>query len=202
MNHTSKIRILRGITIHYRGILFLSRFIYLSFLLKQPACRARTIRRILINEGGKQMSIVKRNNELRPLYSTLLDEFLNTGLWPLQMNQGQNVPALNVREDDESLTLDIRVPGMKKENIKLDYNDGFLTISGESHEEKEEEEGKGKSKYLRREFSSYSFRRTIELPEEKYDVAEAQASYEDGILKVSMPKNKEVRKLQKTIEVK
>lgn len=148
------------------------------------------------------MSIVKRNNELRPFYSTLLDEFLNAGLWPVQMTREQHVPALNVREDDESLTLDIRVPGMKKENIKLDYNDGFLTISGESHEEKEEEEGKGKNKYLRREFSSCSFRRTIELPEEKYDVAEAQASYEDGILKVSMPKNKEVRKLQKTIEVK
>ena len=48
----------------------------------------------------------------------------------------------------------------------------------------------------------YSFKRTIELPEEKYNVAEAQASYEDGILKVSMPKNKEVKKLQKTIEVK
>ena len=112
------------------------------------------------------------------------------------------MPALNVKEDDESLTLDVRVPGMKKEDIKLDYNDGFLTISGESHEEKEEEEGKGKSKYLRREFSSYSFKRTIELPEEKYNVAEAQASYEDGILKVSMPKNKEVKKLQKTIEVK
>ena len=148
------------------------------------------------------MSIVKRNNELRPFYSTLLDEFLNTGMWPVQMNQGQNMPALNVKEDDESLTLDVRVPGMKKEDIKLDYNDGFLTISGESHEEKEEEEGKGKSKYLRREISSYSFKRTIELPEEKYNVAEAQASYEDGILKVSMPKNKEVKKLQKTIEVK
>ena len=88
------------------------------------------------------MSIVKRNNELRPFYSTLLDEFLNTGMWPVQMNQGQNMPALNVKEDDESLTLDVRVPGMKKEDIKLDYNDGFLTISGESHEEKEEEEGK------------------------------------------------------------
>mgnify|MGYP002508828663 FL=1 len=58
---------------------------------------------------------------MRPFYSTLLDEFLNTGMWPVQMNQGQNMPALNVKEDDESLTLDVRVPGMKKEDIKLDY---------------------------------------------------------------------------------
>lgn len=148
------------------------------------------------------MSIIKRNNELRPFYSGLLDEFLNTGMWPVQSGQGQNIPALNVKEDDKTLTLDIRIPGMKREDIKLDYNDGFLTISGESREENEEEEGKGKSKYLRREFSSYSFKRTIELPEEKYNVAEAQASYKDGILEVIMPKNEEVRKLQKTIEVK
>ncbi|WP_251619862.1 Hsp20/alpha crystallin family protein [Odoribacter lunatus] len=147
------------------------------------------------------MSIIKRNSELRPFYSTLLDEFLNTGNWPAQMNQNMNIPALNVREDEESLMLDIRIPGMKKEDIKLDYNDGLLTISGESREEKEEEE-KGKGKYLRKEFTSYSFKRTIELPEEKYNVAEAKASYRDGILEVSMPKNKEMKKLQKTIEVK
>ena len=69
------------------------------------------------------MSIIKRNSELRPFYSTLLDEFLNTGNWPAQMNQNMNIPALNVREDEESLMLDIRIPGMKKEDIKLDYND-------------------------------------------------------------------------------
>ena len=87
-----------------------------------------------------------------------------------------------------------------KENIKLEYKDGFLNISGESREEKEEEGEKGK--YLRREFSSYSFHRTIELPEEKYNVAEAEASYKDGILEITMPKNAETEKLQKTIEVK
>lgn len=84
----------------------------------------------------------------------------------------------------------------------MEYKDGFLSISGESKEEKEEEEGKGKGKYLRKEFSSYSFHRTIELPEEKYNVAEAQASYKDGILEITMPKNAETEKLQKTIEVK
>ena len=149
------------------------------------------------------MSIVKKNNELRPFYSTLLDEFVNIVLMPyMSPGEKNGVPALNVKEDDKTLTLDVRVPGMKKENIKLEYKDGFLSISGESKEEKEEEEGKGKGKYLRKEFSSYSFHRTIELPEEKYNVAEAQASYKDGILEITMPKNAETEKLQKTIEVK
>ncbi len=138
---------------------------------------------------------------MRPFYSSLLDDFLNTSMMPYFSNEDRRgIPALNVKEDDKMLTLELRIPGLNKEDIKIDYKDGFLTLSGESKEEKEENEGKGK--YLRREFSSYSFRRTIELPEEKYNVAEAQASYNDGILEVTMPRNKETEKLQKTIEVK
>lgn len=145
------------------------------------------------------MSLIKKNNELKPFYSSLLDEFFNTGMMPYQgTGERSGIPALNVKEDEKNLTLDVRVPGMSKENIKIEYKNGFLTISGESKEENEE----GKGKYLRREFSSYSFQRTIELPEEKYNVAEAEASYKDGILEITMPKNEETEKLQKTIEVK
>ena len=146
------------------------------------------------------MSLVKKNTELRPFYSSLLDEFFNTVIPYQSTEERSGVPALNVKEDDQNLILDLRIPGMDKENIKLEYKDGFLNISGESREEKEEEGEKGK--YLRREFSSYSFHRTIELPEEKYNVAEAEASYKDGILEITMPKNAETEKLQKTIEVK
>lgn len=74
-----------------------------------------------------------------------------------------------------------------------------MTLSGEKNEEKEERE---KDKYLRREFSSYSFHRSIELPEEMYNVAEAEASYKDGILEVKMPKKEQKDKTSKKIEVK
>jgi len=144
------------------------------------------------------MSLVKRNNELRPYYSNFFDDFFNTGFWPTA-NLRREVPALNVKEDEHSLTLELQVPGMKKEDIKLEYRDGFLTISGEQKEEREEKE---KEKFLRREFSSFSFRRTVELPEEKYDVNRAEASYHDGILDITMPKNEERAKLSKTIQVK
>lgn len=145
------------------------------------------------------MSVVKRNNELRPFYSSLFDDLLNTGILPY-VEERRAVPALNVREDDKELTLELRVPGLNKEDIKLEYKDGFLTLSGEKKEEKEEKEEKGK--YLRKEFSSFSFHRTIELPDDRYNVGEAKASYKDGILEVTMPKNKEKAKLCKTIEVK
>ena len=143
------------------------------------------------------MSVVKRNNEVSPFSSNFLEDFLNSGI--LASNDKRGLPALNIKEDDKELTLELRIPGLKKEDIQLDYNNGILTLSGEKNEEKEE---KDKDKYLRREFSSYSFHRSIELPEERYNVAEAEASYKDGILEVKMPKKEQKDKTSKKIEVK
>lgn len=143
------------------------------------------------------MSIMKRNNDSRAFYPSILDDLLNTGLSSFEDRRG--LPALNVKEDDQELSLELRVPGMNKENIHLDYNSGILTISGERNEEKEE---KDKDKYLRREFSSYSFSRSFELPEDRYDVAKAQATYKDGILEVSLPKKEQKDQMSRKIEVK
>ena len=143
------------------------------------------------------MNMVKRNSEIKPFYSNFLDDFLNTGLSAFEDRRA--VPALNVKEDEKELALELRVPGMKKEDIHLDYKDGILTISGEKNEEKEE---KDRDKYLRREFTSYSFHRSFELPEERYDVAKAQAAYKDGILEVTLPKKEQKDKVSRQIEVK
>lgn len=143
------------------------------------------------------MSLVRRNNEGKSLYPNILDELLNSGLSAFEDRRG--VPALNIKEDERELALELRVPGMKKEDIHLDYKDGVLTISGERNEEKEERD---KDKYLRREFTSYSFHRSFELPEDRYDVANAQAAYRDGILEVTLPKKEQKDKVSRQIEVK
>ena len=143
------------------------------------------------------MSIVKRNNDLRPFYSSLLDDFFSSYVETMEQRR---LPALNVKENDKTLTLDLQVPGMSKDDIKLDYKDGYLTISCEKKEEKEEKDKD--QKFLRKEFSSVSFLRTVELPEDKYDVSKAEASYKDGILEITMPKNEEKAKISKTIQIK
>lgn len=89
---------------------------------------------------------------------------------------------------------------MNKDDIKLEYKDGYLTISCEKREEKEEKDKD--QKFLRKEFSSVSFHRTVELPEDKYNVGKAEASYKDGILEITMPKNEEKSKISRTIQVK
>ena len=143
------------------------------------------------------MNLVRKNNETRTFYPGLLDELFNTGLSVFEDRRG--VPALNVKEDDKELVLELKVPGLKKEDIHLDYNNGILTISGEKKKKKEE---KDKDKYLRREFCSYSFQRSFELPEDRYDVGKAQAAYKDGILEVTLPKKEQQDKVSRKIEVK
>lgn len=143
------------------------------------------------------MSLLKKDNGVKSYYPSLLDEFLNNGLSAFEDRRA--MPALNIKEDEKELVLELRVPGMKKEDIHLDYNNGILTISGERNEEREE---KDKDKYLRREFSSYSFHRSFELPEERYDVGNAQASYNDGILEIDLPKKEQKDNVSRKIEVK
>ncbi|MGL5683259.1 MAG: Hsp20/alpha crystallin family protein [Marinifilaceae bacterium] len=143
------------------------------------------------------MSIVKRNTEMNPFYTSLLDEFFNGNLVPAEGHK--QLPAMNIIEEDKQLRMELRVPGFKKDDFKLSYDNGILTLSCEKSNETEE---KKEGKYLRREFSSYSFRRSVELPEERYDVSKAEATYKDGILEVTMPKKEHKDKLSKTIEVK
>ena len=143
------------------------------------------------------MNLIKKSNEARSFYPAILDELFNTGFAAFEDKRG--IPALNVREDEKEVSLEFRVPGLNKEDIHLDYHGGILTISGEKNEEKEE---KNKEKYLRREFCSYSFQRTFELPEDRYDVANAHASYKDGILEVTLPKKEQKDNVSRKIEVK
>ena len=133
----------------------------------------------------------------------ILMPFENMRIWqPLFDRQGMDHPgdfSLDIREKETGWELKADLPGFKKEDIHLDYKDGILTISGEKNEEKEE---KDRDKYLRREFTSYSFHRSFELPEERYDVAKAQAAYKDGILEVTLPKKEQKDKVSRQIEVK
>lgn len=144
-----------------------------------------------------KMNLMKKSNDVRAFYPSILDEFFNPGVSVFEDRRG--IPALNVREDEKEVVLEFRVPGLNKEDIHLDYHNGVLTISGEKNEEKEE---KNKDKYLRREFCSYSFQRSFELPEDRYDVADAQASYKDGILEITLPKKEQKDKVSRKIEVK
>lgn len=91
--------------------------------------------------------------------------------------------ATDVYETDKDVVVEMQVPGFKKENIKVSFNDGYLRVEGKSEEEKEE---KNKN-YWRREIRKGSFVRAIPLPIE-VESGKAKAIFENGLLKIILPK--------------
>lgn len=104
--------------------------------------------------------------------------------------RSMNMPAVNIADTKEAYELSLAVPGMKKSDFQIDVEGDMITISSEKEESKEENE----PKYTRKEYNYSSFSRSFTLPEtvnrEKID-----AAYTDGVLKVTLPKKEEVKKL-------
>lgn len=109
---------------------------------------------------------------------------LRRDLWPRVGEFGRAVwtPEVEVFERDGHLTVRTDLPGLKKEDVKVEVADGALTISGERRDEKEEK-GEG---FYRTERTYGTFFRRIPLPEGA-KAEEAEATFKDGVLEVSMP---------------
>ena len=103
-------------------------------------------------------------------------------------NKNKYVPAVNVSETENNFTLEFRVPGFSKEDLKIDLEEKTLTVSAEH----KVEETKTDSNYVRKEFSYKSFSRSFALPE-NIDSDALQAKYENGILNIHIPKKVEVK---------
>lgn len=132
------------------------------------------------------------------------EAFRPFGLMPRDMEQMMNeffgrgtsstsgltkfTPEVNIAETESAYEFSIDVPGMKPEEVKVEFHDGQLTISGERKEEKEE---KGKT-YHRTETTYGSFQRSFTLPG-AVDEAKIAAIASHGVLKVTLPKSLKVK---------
>lgn len=106
-------------------------------------------------------------------------------------------PALDLHQDKDTLFVTVEVPGMKAEDVKLSLHDGTLTVSGERRHEKAHDEKAN----LHNERFFGRFERSINLPF-AVDAARVAASYEDGILTVTLPKAEEAKPRQIEINAK
>ncbi|RZJ29423.1 MAG: Hsp20/alpha crystallin family protein [Flavobacterium sp.] len=132
------------------------------------------------------MNLVKRNPSAN-FFPAIMEEFFR----PDWMGGTQNVantsvPPVNIRETDNSFEVELSAPGKSKEDFNIELENELLTISSEYKNESTSEEGK----FTRREFQYSSFRRSFTLPETVKD-DDIKASYENGILKISLPKKEE-----------
>ena len=107
---------------------------------------------------------------------------------PVFGKNAARIMKTDVREKDDSCEVDIDLPGFKKEQIRIELENGYLTISAEKGLDKDEKEKEGK--YIRRERFSGSCSRTFYVGENVEQV-EIKASFKHGILKLTIPKKEE-----------
>jgi len=92
--------------------------------------------------------------------------------------------ALDISSDDKNLIVRTAVPGIKEEDINISVHDGVLTVSAESHFERDEQ----KENWHRRELRYGKFSRAVRLPED-VDFEKAEAELENGMLTIKLPKS-------------
>lgn len=104
--------------------------------------------------------------------------------------ESNNVPAVNISENDKSWNIEVAAPGFKKEDFKIKIENEVLTVSGEHKQEENLEE----KNYKRREFQKTAFSRSFRLAKDTVNEDGISASYDNGILNLSIPKKEEVKK--------
>ena len=120
------------------------------------------------------------------------DKEFNRMMRPLYGKHAQNMMKTDVRETDNSYELDIDLPGFKKDEIKVELDNGYLSISTAKGLDKDEEKKDGK--YIRRERYAGAMNRTFYVGD-NLTQQDIQAKFEDGILKISVPK-KDVQQIE------
>lgn len=120
----------------------------------------------------------------------LIDDFFNDFARPVARytNATNCMMKTDIKETESSYELDIDLPGYKKEDIKAELKDGYMTISAQSSKNKDEKDENGK--YIRRERYYGNCSRSFYVGEE-ITQEDIKAKFEDGILKVTVPKKEE-----------
>lgn len=131
------------------------------------------------------MTLVKHN----PAYfGNFFEEFLtHPANWGRDAKQGFVHIPTNIHETADGYHLEMSAPGRSKEDFTLNVDKGLLTVSFEKKEEAENKD----YKTIRKEFSLKSFKRSFNL-DDKINTANIQAKYENGVLKIYLPKKEEV----------
>jgi HSP20 family protein len=133
------------------------------------------------------MTLVRRANGN---FDSLLNDFIGGDFF---MNQSglysgnKSLPAVNIFEDDDQYQIELAAAGLKKEDFRIEFENGKLTVSSVKSEEEESK------KYKQREFNYAGFSRTFVVPKQKVDEGNISAAYENGVLSILLPKREEVK---------
>lgn len=153
------------------------------------------------NEQSFSSQMLSRMEDMEQRFEQMFSSNWLKQLWGNHKEGGLSMPfegrapKVDIIDKDNDVVLRAELPGVKKEDIDVSLNDSYVTIKGSTHAEHKEE----KADYYRSEISSGSFSRTMALPCE-VDVNKSDASFNDGVLELTMPKLAKAKK--KSVKIK
>ncbi len=131
-----------------------------------------------------------------PTLPHFFDDFFTRDLtdWGVQNHSRTNttLPSVNIVEHPDGFTVEMAAPGMTKKDFQVELDNEVLKITSQKQVANELDEG---DRYTRREFSYQSFERSFHLPKSVVDASRIKAKYENGILRLMIPKREEAKAL-------
>ena len=124
---------------------------------------------------------------------SLLDDFMSDFAFPYTGKrtygkEAANLMRTDVKDTASAYEIEIELPGVKKENVKAELKNGYLTITASTGRDKDEKDKKGK--YIRRERYAGAMQRSFYVGDEMKQ-EDIKAKFEDGVLKITVPKKEE-----------
>ena len=132
---------------------------------------------------GSRHDLAGKEDAFGRLFDMMREPFFGEDLAPFK-DWGTGSFKVDVKDNGESYELSADLPGVKKEDIELSYENSYLTISAHQEENKDEKDEKGN--YIRRERRTGSVSRSFYI--DNIDKAKVDAEFKDGVLKIHMPK--------------
>ncbi len=138
-------------------------------------------------------------NVVDNIFQNSLRHFFDDHFWDSSLPLTTGTIPVNVREMENHYEMDVVAPGLRKEDFNLDVEGNQLTISYEHKDQSSDQSDK--QGWSRNEYSLRSFSRSFML-DDTVDANSIQATYDNGILRLTLPKTEKAKKLYRKIEIK
>ena len=133
-------------------------------------------------------------------FPSLIDQFFTDSRLDVSNYENFSIPKVNISENLQTFVLDFAMPGMKKEDVAIEIEKDQLKVSTKFSEENTSSDTNEGTKFTRQEFNFGRFNRSFRLPE-NVDTEAIEATYEAGILSISIPKLQEQKELKRMVEI-
>lgn len=145
------------------------------------------------------MDLFKWTKNIKPKFPNIVENFFGKKIDDevKDVEAVATVPSVNIEDKKKAFEVSLALPGVDKKDVNIEIVDDKLVISSEKQYEKEESQGN----WMRKEFGYASFQRVFQLPENS-NPDEIDAAMKNGVLKITVGKNKEGNPTKKKIQLK